>query len=61
MAATVADRIHPPFQIGAALLDLGGLLAVVWAIPLAILLVGAPIAAAIALVLWLARLVSGGI
>jgi hypothetical protein len=32
------------------------LLAVVWTVPLAILLVGAPIALAIALLLWLARL-----
>jgi hypothetical protein len=32
------------------------LLAVVWTIPLAILLVGAPIALAAALLLWLARL-----
>jgi hypothetical protein len=36
--------------------DAVALLAVVWTIPLAILLVGAPVALAVALLLWLARL-----
>jgi hypothetical protein len=36
--------------------DAVSLLALVWTIPLAILLVGAPLALAVALMLWLARL-----
>ena len=43
-----------------ALADLAALLAVVWVIPVGILLVGAPVALAIALLLWLGRMVRGG-
>ncbi len=60
MASTASDIVDPPSRFGAALIDLGSLLALVWAVPVAILLVGAPIAGAIALVLWVVRLVSGG-
>jgi hypothetical protein len=60
MALTIATTIHPPSRWGTALLDAGGLLALVWAVPLAVLIVGGPIVLAIALVLWLVRLVSGG-
>ncbi len=60
MASTVSDTVVQPWRLGAALIDLGSLLALVWAVPLAILLVGAPVAGAIALVLWVVRLVSGG-
>jgi len=60
MASPVSDTVVQPFRLGTALIDLGSLLALVWAVPLAILLIGAPIAGAIALLLWLVRLVSGG-
>lgn len=60
MASTVSDIVDPPSRLGTALIDLGSLLALVWAVPLAILLIGAPVAGAIALVLWVVRLVSGG-
>jgi hypothetical protein len=40
----------------ARLADGAALLAVVWVIPLGILLVGAPVALAIALLLWIGRL-----
>lgn len=60
MVSPVSDTVVQPSRLGTALMDLGGLLALVWAVPLAILLVGAPIAGAIALLLWLVRLISGG-
>lgn len=60
MASTIVETSHPPSRWGTALLDVGGLLALVWAVPLAVLIVGGPIALAIVLVLWLVRLVSGG-
>ena len=44
-----------PWRWSTALTDSVALLAVVWSIPLAVLLVGAPIALAITLVLWLGR------
>ena len=60
MASTISETVLPPPRWGVALLDLGGLLALVWAIPFAVLIVGVPIAAAITLLLWLGRLVLGG-
>lgn len=60
MALTIATTVHPPSRWGTALLDAGGLLALVWSVPLAVLIVGGPVVLAIALVLWLVRLVSGG-
>jgi hypothetical protein len=45
-----------PWQWTTVLTDSIGLLALIWSIPLAMALVGTPIAAAIALVLWLYRL-----
>jgi hypothetical protein len=42
-----------------ALAEAGALLGVVWMVPVGILLVGAPIALAIALLLWLGRLARG--
>lgn len=60
MASTVVATSHPPSPWGTALLDAAGLLALIWAVPLAVLIVGGPIALAIVLVLWLVRLVSGG-
>jgi hypothetical protein len=41
--------------------DAAALLGVVWMVPLGMLLVGAPVALAIALVLWLARLARGAL
>jgi len=38
-----------------SLRDAADLLAVVWSVPLAVLLVGAPVALAVAVVLWLGR------
>jgi len=43
----------------AGLADAAALLAVVWVIPVGILLAGAPVALAIALLLWIARLARG--
>ena len=60
MALTIGTTIRPPSRWGTALLDASGLLALVWAVPLAVLIVGGPIVLAVALVLWLVRLVSGG-
>ena len=42
-----------------ALADTAALLAVVWVIPVGILLVGAPVALALALLLWVGRLLRG--
>jgi hypothetical protein len=42
-----------------AFADTAALLAVVWVIPAGILLVGAPVALALALLLWVGRLVRG--
>ena len=42
-----------------ALADTAALLGVVWMVPVGILVVGAPIALAIAILLWLARLARG--
>lgn len=44
-----------PWRWRTALADAVALIAVVWSIPLAVLLVGAPIALAITLALWLGR------
>lgn len=44
-----------PWRWSTALADSVALLAVVWSIPLAVLIVGAPIALAITLALWLGR------
>jgi hypothetical protein len=60
MALPIAETIRPPSPWGTALLDAGSLLGLVWAVPLAVLIVGGPIALAIALVLWIGRLMSGG-
>jgi hypothetical protein len=43
------------------LADAAALLAVVWVFPVGILLVGAPVALAIALLLWIGRLVRGAL
>jgi hypothetical protein len=56
MATTISDSMYPSWRIGSALPDFGGLLALVWAIPL----VGAPVAGAIAFAIWCVRLVTGG-
>jgi len=48
-----------PGRWRAALADTAALLAVVWVIPVGILLVGAPVALAIALLLWIGRQVRG--
>jgi hypothetical protein len=45
----------------AALANLLALLAVVWAVPVAIVLIGAPLALAIAAVLWIARVARGAL
>lgn len=48
-----------PWRWSTALTDSVTLLAVVWSLPLAVVLVGAPIALAITLVLWLGRFALG--
>lgn len=48
-----------PWRWSTALADSVALLAVVWSIPLAVLVVGAPIALAITLALWLGRFALG--
>ena len=55
----VNGRIRP-WRWKTLLTDSVELLGLVWSIPLAMLLVGTPIALAIALLLWLGRLALGG-
>ena len=55
----VSGRIRP-WRWKTVLTDSVELLGLVWSIPLAILLVGTPIALAIALLLWLGRLALSG-
>ncbi len=50
------DRARVPWRWRTALTDCVALLALAWSIPFAVLLVGAPVALTIALVLWLGRL-----
>lgn len=58
--ANVSDRIRP-WRWTTVLTDSVELLLVVWSIPLVMLLVGTPIALAIALLLRLGRLALGGL
>jgi hypothetical protein len=55
----VADAVNPPSVWKTILTDSLGLVAVVWAIPVAILLVGSPIVLAVALVMALVRMFQG--
>jgi hypothetical protein len=55
----VAAGANPPSAWKTILTDSMGLVAVVWAIPVAILLVGSPIVLAVALVMALVRMLQG--
>ena len=55
----MADSANPPSGWKTILTDSMGLVAVVWAIPVAILLVGSPIVLAVALVMALVRMLQG--
>ena len=53
------DAAGAPGRWRAVLVDVVGLFAVVWSIPLAVLLVGTPIVLTVVLMLWLGRLALG--